>query len=433
LPSPRAQSVQPNSCSRRTPKCVPAVWLAATALAAFAACDTPGVTLIGPDRASGRDTVTLHVQLEDTALARALGWENGVPGAEVQLHRTVDPFQPRILHTDSTGSAYISNLLPGLYKIAGHRALSTDESAPTGNVIRVFGDGFKQEIAGTAKVTITLVTDSPGSLVISEVFDGGGTGRLGDYVWAGFFELYNNSDSTVYLDGMLLGKGFGWDGAALFTCEEQVGFREDPAGLWSQEFHQFPGAGSDYPVAPGQVVTIAVDAVDHSQVDPTFPNLSQADFEFQGSADPDNPDVPNMPPRGPRTDVLGHGMLSGPGTAVVFLAQRVDVATLVSEVTMLGRPHVRIPAERVLDVRTGAYETPDTDPAPYLAKYYCLNWVNREFDRLEAVWYRLDGDNRSSMHRRVLRTVAGRTILQDLNTSRLDLVIGLYSPGTLEY
>jgi hypothetical protein len=122
------------------------------AVAVFAACDTPGVTLIEPDRASGPDTVTFHVQLEDTALARALGWENGVPGAEVQLHRTVDPFQPHILHTDSTGSAYISNLLPGLYKIAGYGALSTDETAPTGGVIRAFGDGFKQQgIAGTAK------------------------------------------------------------------------------------------------------------------------------------------------------------------------------------------------------------------------------------------------------------------------------------------
>ena len=403
----------------------------AIAITSFVGCDTPGVTLIDPDVAGGPDSVTFHVSLEDTLLARALGWADGVPGAEIQLHRVVDPFQPHVLDTDSAGNAYIWNLLPGLYKVAAYRVLSGEETGPTGGVVRAFGDGFKQSLGGTGKVSLTLAADEPGSLVISEVYDGGTTGAMGDYHWASFFELYNNSDTTVYLDGMLVGEGFGWGGASVLTCEEQEGFREDPAGLWSQEFHQFPGSGRDYPVAPGQVVTVAMDAVDHSQVDPTFPDLSQADFEFQGSADPDNPDVPNMPPMGPSTDALGHGMRSGPGVAVVFLAQRVDVTAMVSKVTLLGQRYVRIPAEQILDVRTGKYETPHS--APSLARYYCLNWVNREFDRLGAVWYRPGGDNRSSMHRRLLRAVAGRAVLQDINVSRLDLVIGLYSPGRIEY
>ena len=433
MSSQRQQSVRPNSRSRHAPKSVPAVLFAAIALAVFAACDTPGVTLVDPDIATGQDSVKFHVSLEDSLLAQALGWENGVPGAEVQLHRTVDPFQPHILHTDSAGNAYISNLLPGLYKIAGYRVFSEDETGPTGGVVRAFGDGFKQSLGGTGKVTLTLAADEPGSLVISEVYDGGGINTVLDYHWAQYAELYNNSDTTVYLDGMLWGSGFGWGGAAVFTCEEQVGFREDPAGVWSQQFHQFPGTGADYPVAPGQVITIALDAVDHSQVHPSLPDLSNADFELEGSSDPDNPDVPNMPNMGPYVHPLGHGMPMAPNAAVVFLAQRVDVASLESGLTLLARRYMRIPTERILDVRTGQYETPDSDPAPYIAKYYCMNWVSREFDRLEGVWYRPGDDNRSSMHRRVLRSAAGRLILQDLNISRLDLVIGQYSPGRIEY
>ena len=431
MPSLHTQSARPNSRSRRTPKCVPEVWLAAIALLSFAACDTPGVTLVDPDVASGPDSVTFHVSLEDTALAQALGWENGVPGAEVQLHRIVDPFQPQILNTDSAGNAYVSNLLPGLYEITGYRVLTGQETAPTGGTVRAFGDGFKQRIGGTAKVTMTLAIDRPGSLVISEVYDGGLT-HANQYYWARFAELYNNSDTTVYLDGMVWGKAFGVDYAAVVACEDNEGFREDPAGLWSPELHQFPGSGRDYPVIPGQIVTIALDAVDHSRADLTLPDLSQADFELEGSADPDNPDVPNMPTRGPGSDPRGHGMITSP-SQVLFLALPVDLMNVETQIHVKGVRYARIPTDQILDVVSGRPVTPASDPAMYLPTYHCLNWVNREFDRLGSAVYRPGDDNRTSTQRKVLRIIGGQAMLQDVNTSRLDFALGLYSPGWIEY
>jgi hypothetical protein len=44
---------------------------------------------------------------------------------------------------------------------------------------------------------------------------------------------------------------------------------------------------------------VAIDGVDDSVVNPGLPDLSYADFEFEGTADSDNPDVPNMPYLGP--------------------------------------------------------------------------------------------------------------------------------------
>ena len=402
----------------------------AITLAVLAACDTPGVTLIDPDVATGPDTVTFHVQLEDSALARTLGWENGVPGADIQLHRIVDPFQPRVLHTDSIGKAYTSDALPGVYSIAAYTVLSADDTG-SGGVFRAFGDGFRQAIGGTAKIILRLAADRAGSLVISEVYDGGLT-HANQYYWARFVELYNNSDTTVYLDRMLLGKGFGKQYSAVVTCVDNEPFREDPDGLWSPEFHQFPGNGNDYAVAPGQVVTIALDAIDHSQVDQTLPDLSEVDFELEGSADPDNPDVPNVPSSGPGSDPRGHGMLTAPAQ-VLFLALPVDVTTLDTQIHMKGVRYTRIPSDQVLDVMSGWTVTPDSDPAAYLPTHYCLRWVNREFDRLETAVYRPDDDNRSSTHRRILRSTVGRNILQDLNTSRLDFTLGVYSPGRIRY
>ncbi len=432
MSSLRTPIVGSGSCQMRALKRILLGTATAITLAVLTSCDTPGVTLVDPELAGNGDRgLTITVDLEDSTLAQALGWENGVPRAEVQLHRIVDPFQPHTVYTDSAGYAHVLNLLPGLYKIAGYRVLNEHETGPTGGIVRAFGDGFKQRISGAGKVSLTLATDRQGSLAISEVYGGGSTWENYGYFWARFSELYNNSDTTVYLDGMLWGYAFGKSYSNPLTCVENQAFREDPAGLWSLEFHQFPGSGRDYAVAPGQVVTIAVDAVDHSQVDPTLPDLSHADFELEGSADPDNPDVPNMPSKGPTAHLLGHGMLAG-ARRVMFLALPVDVSNLVTQVHVNGRRYVRIPTERILDVTHGARESPNSG-ALTLPTYHCLNWINREFDRLESVEYHPGDDNRISMHRRVLRTVGGRTILQDVNTSRVDFVIGLYSAGRIEY
>ncbi|UCD24374.1 MAG: hypothetical protein JSW51_00190 [Gemmatimonadota bacterium] len=426
MPSRDTQSAPPSGRSSHAPKCVP-VWLAAIALVPFAACDTPGVTLVDPDISNPSDKgTTIHVTLEDSALAEALGWSQGVPNAEVQLHRVVEAFQPDVVFTDSAGNAYVSNLLPGFYRIAVQKSIA---GSLVGGVERVFGDGLKQQLAN--RVNLAMRIDEAGSLVISEFFFGGGTPEI-QYPWDAFWELYNNSDTTIYLDGMLLGYAFGHMGSALHTCAEQQPYREDPLGLVSREFHQFPGAGQDHPVAPGQAVVIALDAVDHSEVHPTLPDLSHADFELEGVADTDNPDVPNMPSVGPGVHPYGHGMITSE-SSVKFVALPADPASL-AVVIYEAYDFSRIPAELVLDVQHAGLMDPNSAPHPILV-HFCHRWVNREFDRLEAASYSLgDNDYTTSLHRRILRhTPDGRAVLQDLNVSYFDFVAGRYSPGRIEY
>ena len=74
-------SLMPQRCWRR---------VAPVALLAVAACDVPGVELAQPevDVVTGqRPASGFYVTLEDTALAAALGWSAGVPGATVVIHR----------------------------------------------------------------------------------------------------------------------------------------------------------------------------------------------------------------------------------------------------------------------------------------------------------------------------------------------------------
>ncbi len=428
------ESVRSRSCHMHILKRMLLGTATAITVFAVAACDTPGVTLVDPDVSTpDPDKATkIHVQLEDSALAEALGWSQGVPNAEVQLHRIIDPFKPDTVYTDSTGHASVTDLLPGFYRIAAYRVLTGEESGQPDSATRAFGGGLKGNLP--ASFELEMAGDRAGSLVISELYSGGTRPGGIDYGWEGFFELYNNSDTTVYLDGMLWGRAFGRVGSALRTCDEQRPFREDPLGLWSLELHQFPGAGTDYPVAPGQVVTVALDAVDHSIVHPALPDLSQADFELEGTADADNPDVPNLPSVGLISNLLGHGMVIN-SSKVYFLVQPVDPTSLETALDPGGTRWARIPADRLIDVvhTTGV----KVDAASTLTPYKQCYWVTRSFESLGAAFYRPGGpggDLSVSLQRRVLRlTEAGRLILQDVNTSFVDFSVATRSPGRIEF
>lgn len=130
----------------------------------------------------------------------------------------------------------------------------------------------------------TIASGSTGGIKINEIYSCGPPNNF-FYFYDQFFELYNSSDDTLYLDGMIfcrMGK-----------------FLENVTYIF-----QFPGeplgGTENYPIYPDSFVVVASDAYDHrgeifngnASVD-----LTNADFEFKNSLelnDPDNPDVPNL-------------------------------------------------------------------------------------------------------------------------------------------
>ncbi|MCE2423326.1 MAG: hypothetical protein J4G03_08495, partial [Gemmatimonadetes bacterium] len=93
-----------------------------------------------------------------------------------------------------------------------------------------------------------LVPNQTGSLVISEVYAPSTPSRDGfNYDFHMFFELYNNSDQTVFLDGLTFGKVQFIDIATpTVSCAESAPFRKDPEGVWAVFLHRFPGTGGQY-------------------------------------------------------------------------------------------------------------------------------------------------------------------------------------------
>jgi len=395
----------------------------------------PGGGTDGPSLA----TLTVHVGVstEDATLAQSLGWTQGVPGALVHLLRNGTATW-KTATTDGNGDARFERVLPGLYRLYAGRALTVGEADAVGEPMRAFGDGDTFEVASRGEITRTLalLADRPGGLVISElnqwvppVQETGNT----TYAEALYFEVYNNSDQTIFLDGKTFGVSFGAAESLPQPCSSTSFERNNPAGVYAHQVLAFPGAGGEHPISPGEVKIIPISAIDHTSVHPLLWDLSHADFEIRGVASADNPSVPNMLDVGLAPFVTNFAGISNAAffgsRRAFFLAESFDPQTLpIAFRDANGRGWVLVPADKLLDVVSLTVIFPDNERnfPP------CAPAINKNFDRYEGGFLDISGseDPRLTYQRRILR-FDGNAILQNANTSAVDIMMLEPTPGTL--
>lgn len=387
----------------------------------------------GPPGDDGGDlrpglTVTVELDSDAAAIGQQLGWTAGVPGAEVRIHRIGTAFAWETATTDADGVARFEDAIAGRYRVAAHRSLNEQEQSAVGSAALALGDGLIRNVATSTEATLHQTPDRRGSLVISEVYATAPFTAETRYDFHYSFELYNNSDQTVYLDGKIWGTTLGIpvQEFSIFPCSASEPWRNDPTGIWAHFLHRFPGGGTDHPLAPGDFAVVALDAVDHSAIDPRFPDLSGADFELLGSADVDNPDVPNLLEVGVEPFQLGHGLRFFIGH-VFFIADDLNVAALERGTLTITRDteFLKLPAEALIDV----LDTEDTNPLGEQEFPPCDVKVHRSFDRLGGGFVEHGEDLGFSVHRTVVGAAGGRVILQDVNTAAVDLIRARYTPA----
>ncbi|HEX9692586.1 MAG TPA: hypothetical protein VGA22_10850 [Gemmatimonadales bacterium] len=401
------------------------------------ACDPGDVILLAPDETStGAPPVSIHVVIDTpyVAVASSLGWTAGVPGAQVRVHRMDEPYDAsywRVATADSTGVAAFADLLYGLYEVAVTRPLSPPEMVQADSALRLLAGGRRLWLPTPDAQDVMMAPNHRGSLVFSELglpeplpWETGGT----NYPDAKYFEVYNHSDTTIYLDGKYWGIGWIYLTDATFRpCSQTQVVRNDPEGLWTEWIFRFPGSGTDYPLAPGETALVAKAAIDHRAVHPGLYDLRDADFEWGGRAD--NPDVPNLEDIGVRPM---YWYLPLPGEMPEFLSDPVDLETLPRYVDPYsGSLFVRIPRASVLDVWAGLLDW-STEGVPHLS-VQCLEYVHRFFEGLPGPPAgALDFNDGVSYQRRVLTALPdGRKVLQDTETSMVDFVKALRTPGSI--
>jgi hypothetical protein len=404
-------------------------------LLVLTACDPGDVVLLAPDKSpSDAPTFTIHAVIDTpyVDVADALGWTPGVPGATVRVHRRDEPYDPSswvTALTDSAGGITLPDLLSGLYEVAVRRELTPDERAVAGATVHIVAGGRRMRLPAGAEA-VTLAPDRRGSLLLSEVAIAtpvpweisGGLSMPTKY-----FEIYNNSDTTIYLDGKYWAMGYHFlQDFPSWPCAETGELRNDPLGVWVQMVFRFPGSGTSHPLSPGETVLVAKSAIDHRALHPGLFDLSHADFEWVGARTVDNPQVPNLEEISIIQTMPHHWPT---GQMPLILSEPVDLATLPRHVDPVsGYPWVRIPAASVLDAWVDVI---DWTTYNYSTSLSCLEDLHRSFERLAGPAQMLsDFEQSLSYQRRVVGTLPdGRKLLQDTDTSMEDFVKAQRTPG----
>lgn len=154
-------------------------------------------------------------------------------------------------------------------------------------------------VASTDNQSVTLALNTfhaQDGLVISEIFFTGTLTAEGkQYSYDQYFKIGNNSDSTLYLDGVAI-----VESAFLTTTKYDYSPNLMEQAISADAVYCIPGSGKDYPIAPGEEVLIALNAKNHQELSSTSIDLSAAAFEFYDEStsakvtDDDNPNVPNL-------------------------------------------------------------------------------------------------------------------------------------------
>ena len=172
------------------------------------------------------------------------------------------------------GAGESFELVPGVYNVTAQA-----HGSRAGKAYNYIGSVTSVTLknADGESTTITVTATASSALVFKEVhFNaskalGSATGR---YLKDTYFEIYNNSETTVYADGICLGDPLSHK---VYDFSDKLADASKYVFIGTYVW-QIPGNGTDYPIAPGESFIIAASAIDHSKVAESL-DLSTAEFE----------------------------------------------------------------------------------------------------------------------------------------------------------
>lgn len=301
-----------------------------------------------------------------------------------------------------------------------------------GRPIRAYRRGVKIESDMTIEMSAEYIPGGQEGFVLAEIFFAGTETPEGKrYVGDKYFVLYNNAADTLSADGLILIE------ADLNSVQKyDLGandFRDRYCAV--DAMYRIPGDGNTHRVAPGEVLLIADNAMDHREANANSFDLSGADFEWYdvsssaGTTDVDNPAVENLDKLYCYTYTIwvphnqGHksfGLARFPegmtkeqyfATDSFYISYTYQIVTAAGTYTQSKRSYV-LPNEWIVD-------------AVNLAPSETFQWLTFS-DRLDAgyTYVAPTGSDKTrfgkAVRRKVQGFVNGRRVLQDTNNSTED-------------
>lgn len=167
----------------------------------------------------------------------------------------------------------VTGLVPGIYTVLlSGKGLTNDEEFDyllSGSLVNEPLSEDEQSIE------VKIQGGKKGALILKELYY---CGVPSYYFRDNYYELYNNSDATIYLDGV----HFAHLNPAAATTTLPVWPTEDGDNyVYAVRVWRFPGSGTDYPLEPGESVVLAQHAINHTATNDKSPvDLTSSEFEF---------------------------------------------------------------------------------------------------------------------------------------------------------
>lgn len=329
--------------------------------------------------------------------------------------------------TDVAGMVSVEGIVPGIYDIitnwemtgADYKTLLKEDNPAIDDKARVIiGATLTGErIFAARDFEIDLSAAIVRGLMISKVYYAGTKDASGkNYDTDSYVEIFNNSDETMYLDGLYLGLADN-DNPAKYVAQDH------PDSIYMRQICRFPGNGTTVPVQPGEGIVIAAQSAQNhldngaqSSVD-----LSNARFEVKDMEGKGNPDVPMLEiihTSWPTVKTLNLNRGTD-NSVLLFEADEADYASWPLIYPVAGSTEVfkRIPKTAVLDgveclknnVSGGPNANDKRLPKDVDAGYQYINSVS--------------GLNHESVERKVSRYENNRYYLTDTNNSTADFAV----------
>lgn len=187
--------------------------------------------------------------------------------------------------TDGRGMASFEDLPADIYTISVRKDTFYNDPL-TGLPIQITLSGYRQceiNVKRTGPDTLFTNLSVQSGLVINEIYYCGPPNRA-FYFYDQFVELYNTTDETIYLDGMIICR-------ALQARHPEIEENDFLQAIYVYKFPGQVGKTTLCPLEAHEFTVIAQDGIDHSKYIPTALDLSGAEWEFYNpyGFEPDNP------------------------------------------------------------------------------------------------------------------------------------------------
>jgi hypothetical protein len=305
-----------------------------------------------------------------------------------------------------------ASILPGIYTIS-----VSAEVLEQGFSIIYSGSLVNENIVTDgASYTITVQVATSGTLVFKEIYYAGSrTPSNVTYFRDQFYELYNNSESVIYADGLCIGTLLPLQATAnlptwdIADADKYVFF----GAIW-----QLPGTGTSYPVNPGESIIISQWATNHKveTLNPSSPvDLSSSEFEAYIPTSAILTDEPafNMEWVFNSSNVTPQWLTTvfGPAFAIFYPDETIDFSIFTTQVGSTAKGK-EIPVSFILD----AVETVNDETRIQLKRIPTV--LDAGAITVGATY------NTKSVSRKIKETKAdGRIIYQDINNTTSDFEV----------